>query len=74
MTIGVADGEAAVDGLELGVLDACALDVGALPHAASTISAAKGANRPTRFVTVIFKGSDLRTKRHRLALRAASTL
>jgi hypothetical protein len=63
-------GEAAVDGLELGVLGACVLDVGALPHAVSTIAAAKGANRLTRFVAVI-KGSDLRTKRPRLALRTA---
>ncbi len=72
--MGVAGGEAAVDGLELGVLGACALDDAALPHAVSTVSTAKGANRPTRFVTVIFKGSDLRIKQRRLALRAASAL
>ena len=59
------DGDAAVEGLELGgVGDVAALGVtgawafgdGALPHAAISISATSGATRPPRFVTAMFKG------------------
>jgi hypothetical protein len=58
-------GDAAADGLELGgvgdiaalgVPGTCAFGDWALPHAASNISATRGATRPPRFVTAIFKG------------------
>jgi len=59
------DTDAAVDGLELGGVEdvaalgvpgTCAFGDGAVPHAASNISATRGATRPPTFVTAVFKG------------------